>query len=259
MGYIKSDFKRCFTSPWFAIAIIGVIFSYFLGDWGDLQYNFKSIDIVNFLDISSNIGFFSELTISLSAIPFAMSFCEDWNSQFIKSLIVRGKIATYSISKVITCIVSSIATIFLGKGLLLIFLSFKLPIVSEQSANYRSFIDDTFGFLLVNENYIMYFLIQIFFTAIICSIFALIGLIITTYLPNKFLAITAPMIIYFTVLQIANSLRVPDYMNPRKIMIGQFSVGQAYANVFYVLIIGIIMYLIGLYIFKKGVKRNVEG
>lgn len=258
MGYIKSDFKRCFTSPWFFISVIGIIISYFLGDWGDLKYNLATQDVLSFMDISSHIGYFSELTILLSALPYAMSFSEDWNSQFIKSLIIRGGVFKYAVSKIITCIVSAITAILLGTSMLIVILATRIPLVSTISTNYKTFTEGTFGFLLVSGNHIMYFVIQIFFVAIICSVFALVGLVVTTYLPNKFLAITVPIISYFTFLQVGIALGLPAFLKVDKIMKGQFILGEPYMNILYVLALGLIMYIIASYIFYRMVKRNVE-
>lgn len=258
MGYIKSDFKRCFTSVWFFVAIIGVGLSYFIGDFGDLGSEFSRLDVLGFLNISSAIGGFSELTILLGALPFAMSFCEDLSSNFIKFLVIRGNIFKYSLSKIITCISSSIASITLGRALLIFILQFKIPLVSTISANYEASVEGTFGFLLTSGNYISYFLVDILFIAITCSIFAIIGLVITTYLPNKFLAITAPIISYFLLYQLAIGLALPSFLKIDKIMKGIFIIGSPSVNIVYVLLLGIIAYLIGSYVFYKGVKKNVE-
>ncbi|MGL5694187.1 MAG: hypothetical protein ACRCXA_08920 [Peptostreptococcaceae bacterium] len=258
MGYIRSDIERCLTSKWFYISIIGIIAVYFLGDWGDLKYHSSNYDALTFISVSSAIGCLSELTILLSAIPFAMSFCEDLSHNYIKSSLIRGNILKYSISKIITCITSSILVVLIGKFLLIFALSFVIPLVNPNSLNYESFSSEVYGFLLVNKNYILYFFIMFLFGAILCSIFSLIGLIITTKLPNKFLAITSPIVIYFLLFQIGISSDIPGHLKVYNIMKGHLNLGGPINTLIYIIGVAMVSYIIGGYMFYKGVKKNVE-
>ncbi|KLE16320.1 ABC transporter permease [Clostridium sp. C8] len=258
MGYIKADLKRCFTSIWFFIAVIGISLSYFLGDFGDLTMNISRFDVLSFMKISSSIGYFSELTILLAALPFTMSFCEDIENNYIRFLIIRGNSFKYALSKIIVCIVSSFISVFVGKACIILFLMTKLPLVSETTGNYEVFINQTFGYLLINKNFILYFIIEIFFTAVICSMFSIIGLTITTYINNKFLAITAPIISYFIFYQISRAMKLPTYLSVNRLMNGDFILGKPMTNIIYVTVIGILTYSLGLLIFYKGVVKNVK-
>lgn len=257
MGYIKADLKRCFTSIWFFIAVLGISLSYFFGDFGDLTANTSRFDVLSFMKISSSIGYFSELTILLSALPFTMSFCEDIENNYIKFLIMRGNSFKYALSKTIVCILSSLISVFLGKACVILFLTTKLPLVSKVTGNYDVFINETFGYLLINGKFILYFIVQIFFTAIICSMFSIIGLTITAYINNKFLAITAPIIIYFIFYQISRAMDLPTYLSVNRLMSGSFILGKPITNIIYITVIGVLTYLLGLLIFYKGVVKNV--
>lgn len=263
MRYFLADFKRCFMSKWFVLSVIGIAFTYYFSNTKNIHGSLAGMQNVAIIDVFlENIvwGFFSEIIVVLAAIPFAMSFCEDYNNGFIKNLVIREGIKKYSISKAVTCFLGSFIAITLGQVLLMIILSTFMKIGSEQSSAVMLFKTwGSFKELLFQGKYLAYVLIFNMNFALVASIFSLVGLYSTTYIKNKFFAITSPMIVAFTIYQIATSLNAPPHFRLKNFMATSYEIGPDWMNEGYLILVVITTSLIIGYLFYKGVKRNVEG
>lgn len=256
MKYLLSDLRRSFFSIGFIVAIISIIIFYYLGNSSAL--NEPQMDVLDYFVNTKVFGKIGDIIVSLAVLPSAMSFVEDLHSNFIRSLIVREGILKYSLSKIISAILSSMAVVFISLGLFIILLRFKLPLVIRGGNNYNVYVESTaFGNFIDSGNYILYFFMQILLVAIVCSIFSLVALLVTTYIPNKFLGIAAPIIVYFIIKVSTEALNqiailpIVSMLRGTKIM----SLG----NNFTIYILGffiVVNTVLGI-LFYKGVKRNV--
>lgn len=256
MKYLLSDLRRSFLSIGFILAIIFIIIVFYLG-YRDVLSS-PQMDVLDYFISSKTVGNMGDLIISLSVLPSAMSFVEDLHSNFIRSLIVREGIIKYSLSKIISAILSSTAAVFISLSLFIILLSFKIPLVIKGVNNYNFYVEYTaFGQLIDAGHYIIYFFMQILLVAIVCSIFSLVALVVTTYIPNKFLGIAAPIIVFFLLKVSGEAIKLPLFLQTSLILKGNKLMPSD--NIYLIYILGfflVVNTLLGI-LFYKGVKRNV--
>lgn len=204
-GNLRSDIERSFYGPSFAIAVAGVVLSMLMGCTSELQY-FKgqSMDVLTFFGMTHSFGFAQMLPV-FCALPFATCFCTDWNHMYIKACCVRGSPGAYAASKVaLSAFTGSIAIAF-GQIIYLWILSLAMPIYNPDIE--KNFSVPVFNDLVSNGSYVpLYFLYRILIWAAFFALFAVIALWISTFIPNVFVVLSTPVIIYFLVTTIDSSI-----------------------------------------------------
>lgn len=204
-GNLRSDIERSFYGPSFAVAVAGVAISMLLGCTSELQY-FKgqAMDVLTFFGMTHSFGFAQMLPV-FCALPFATCFCTDWNNMFIKPCCVRGSTGAYAASKVLTCALAGAIAIGFGQILYLWILSLFLPIYSPDIE--KNFSVPVFNDLVVGGNSVpLYFLYRILIWMAFFALFAVIALWISTYIPNVFVVLSTPVIIFFLISTIDSSI-----------------------------------------------------
>ncbi|MBU5485121.1 hypothetical protein KQI86_12325 [Clostridium sp. MSJ-11] len=256
MNTLVMDIRRSFLSIGFITSVIGTCFIYFLGDWIDILWGRS--DVLTYFFISISIGRVIQFTILLSALPYTISFCTDWNSKYIRPCIMRTGVNKYGWSKVVSCYLSGTMSIALGSWLFIILLMFKFPLVSTSSQYYEACKNTMFGQFLIDGRHILYFAFRIHLIVMACGFFSVVGLYISTYLPNKFVALTSPFIVYYFLSQLGHELDLPWYLCVDLIIKGNFQLGGDFINIIYSTLLFAILTIFTGFLFVKGVRRRVS-
>lgn len=192
---ISMDLQRSFCSPGFLIAVIGVCIAYFLGAWDEIPY---AKDILYLYKYSSMSSAFNMLTVLFCVLPFTTSFCNDWDSQFIRASVIRSGVDRYGFSKLIACAFSSGIAIALGTTLFILLLLLKVPLVFTSTDNFQFFATRTIGgSFLLNKQYIIYFAVNIYLGFLAGAFWSVVGLCASTYMLNRFIALCTPFIAHY--------------------------------------------------------------
>jgi hypothetical protein len=191
------DLWRSFISIEFLLATVGVCLVYYIGCWSELKF---SHDVLNLFKFSSVNSTFYLILVLVAVLPYSTSFCSDWNSQYIKPTIIRNGITKYCFSKIITCALSSGCAFALGMAIFIISLRLSLgyPLVTPSEGDFTFYATRTLGGeFLLSGHYILYFLIYIFFGFLTGALWSVVGLYASTYIPNRFVSLCTPFIIYY--------------------------------------------------------------
>lgn len=150
LGNLRVDFRRAYFSFGFLVAVVGMCAALFLGisTEGYVINTVPNEEVLYFYMVAHAKGF-SELSLIFAALPYATSFCTDWNSQFICSTLIRSDLKSYSVSKVFTCALAGGSAVVLGEGLFIFLLSLYFSLVNPQDPSFASLTaGDLFGSLL---------------------------------------------------------------------------------------------------------------
>ncbi|MEW8955936.1 hypothetical protein [Clostridium sp.] len=256
MRILLMDFRRSFLSFGFIAASVGTCILLFLGDWGDIIR--RDSDILSYFNVSVSIGGVLPLIMLLCSLPYTTNFCSDWNSKFLRPTLIRSGVYKYSWSKILMCSLTSFLSIVFGAWLFMIILSFKVPLVNTSAQNYNVYATKTFGSLLLGGNYITYFALRIYTMAISSSLFAVLGLYISTYIPNKFVALTSPFICFYVLSEVAYGMGLPSWLQIELIMKSSFNLGGNFINIIYCSLLFITLTIVVGILFTKNVKRRIN-
>ncbi len=196
---------KLFRSPLTYFAIVGTValcwthvLLYHAPFSGDVVYHVQL-----FLDLDA----YRKVVPVFGALPFTANFADEWKSGVTGYCITRSGVKKYSAANVLFCAVSSLVTVFGGMMLFVWMYSFFIPLYDEYENPYTNL----FGQLLIGGHGMIFIMLRIFVFACSCSMWAVMGLLMSAFMPNKYVAIAAPFVASYIVERI--TLQFPPKLN----------------------------------------------
>lgn len=257
MRIILSDYYRSFTSKKIYILLFFVIIVCVLSLGDYIKYIMKNddADVIYFFNLLLDIGIFKNMIILFAAGTCSAFFCDDWNNRYINSMIVRSDNKKYCISKFITSGTITFIVSFLGILLFCLFISLFIPLYNDYS--YEESLLEPYGFIITKFNPWLYIIIKIFNFSISCSFWSLLGITVSTFKTDKFLALVSPFIGYYLLSEISECL--PGFLKLRLITYSYDIIDKPLIpTLLYTISFWTILSTILLIIFIKNLKRRFE-
>lgn len=179
-------------SPLLYIGMIGVAIlcctEYLGGEFGigSVQYH-----IAVFLGLAK----YRKAIVVFGALPFAANFADEWTNSVTKDCVVRTGVKKYAAINVLICWFSAMLTVFGGMMLFMCFDSLFVP-WTEVDTNPYGFIFEHFICEDRGEVYLM--LITLVFAAS-CGMWAVMGMLLSVFFPNKYVAICSPFVASYVI------------------------------------------------------------
>lgn len=212
---LKADFYRAFFSMGFVMGIVSTIAIFYFGSIGMMERGVSAIAAFNNTYKYNNI---SKLLILAATFAYSASFCIDWQTKFHYSLIIRSKTAVYALSKCIAVMVMGGLSVAAGAFLFIGCICMQQPDILPQAMEIEvEFSPQAFGDLLMMGKAGLFFLSYLYVIFLQAAFFSVLGLLVSAYLPNKYVAYISPFILGFAMNQIANVLRLPIWLDPVKL------------------------------------------
>ena len=112
----------------------------FLTIWRELPY-YQEFDVLYCFQYARTEGFYL-IFLLFAAIPYTRAFVHDFQNKSYRLLLVRARSTlTYSISKVMSCFLSSGTAIIVSQLLFIFTLRLFCPLVDTQGATYSNLAD----------------------------------------------------------------------------------------------------------------------
>ncbi|PLR86824.1 hypothetical protein CVD25_17910 [Bacillus canaveralius] len=203
------SFMQVFSSPVFYLSAIGVTFLCFISIWERISASEAGVTVYYSLDIFIGLTMLKKLVVLFAALPYVASFCSDWKFQYIKPVVIRTGIKKYVWSKIFTCFVSGLLTVFLGLVLFITLLSFKVPIF--PSGNLDQEFLPPFGTLAKGDFPILLLLAESFVFSMAAALWTVVGLAVSAFIPIHFVAIAAPVIASYVLEEM--TMFLPNWLN----------------------------------------------
>jgi hypothetical protein len=256
MTMMKSDFRRATLAPNFVMGIFSTLMVFCFGSVGMVSTQTSVVAAFSNTLKYNNISY---MLFLCSAVPYASSFCIDWQSHFTFSLLVRSSKASYTISKsVVNAIVGGMA-VSIGSLLFIFILCFSQPnILPDEYAIRMEFSNSAFGDLLLGQKSGLYFLAYLHVIFIQGTFFASIGLMASGYMPNKYIAVVSPFAVSFALNQVANILGLPIWLDPVKLATARIFGMPSKSVILMITLTFISLTIICSLLFAKAVKRRFE-
>ena len=231
LGNARVDFCRAFFSFGFLLAVVGMCAALFSGasTEGIVMKDINNRGDVLYLYTVAHVQGFSMLSVIFATLPYATSFCTDWNSQFIRPTVIRTNIKSYSISKVFTCALSSGSAVALGEILFIFLLRLYFPLVERQGPGFDNAVSDqVYGSLLSSGNFTAYFASKILISFFAAAFFAVLALWISTYLSNVFVTLASPVLFFLFITRLTRLIGLPPWLDLSSALSGMFYSGKPF-------------------------------
>lgn len=138
------------------------------------------------------------MVILLSCI-YTKSFCDDYNSNFLRCILTRTDIVHYAQSRILVNVISNIAGSVLGFLAAAVFLSAFVPAVSDEI--------DVYNHQFAVEYPFCYILLMGFVFGLVSAACSTVGLLFSAFQSNAFVSIAISGLLFFLVVSyITNSI-----------------------------------------------------
>lgn len=248
------DLQRAFGSISFFLAVVGVAIIYYAGARSEINY---APDVLLLFKYSTEASGFHKLILLFCVLPYTISFCEDWNSNYIKAIVIRSGLRQYAISKMISCAFSAGISVWMGIALFIAPLMVNIPLVSTTAGNYEAFATQTLaGEWLLEGRYLLYFAVYIYLASLAGAFWAVVGLCASAFIPNKFVALFIPFIGFYIL--VFFTYEFPVWLQLSKIANGDIGIAGTFPSLLYAtLLFAVLFFLVGL-LFMKMVARRLS-
>lgn len=158
----------------------------------------------------------------MAAFPYAASFCEDWHKRYMNSIVLRSSPKIYITGKLTMCAVSSFCMSFIGLGLYAVFSTYMVGLGVHSNNIYPG---APLYDLSLGSMKFMYVIGQILLFSMVSAVYAVMGLALSAAIPNRFVAVTAPIFMNTVVQQICGAL--PKALDLYSIQLGNRAYGTS--------------------------------
>lgn len=164
----------------------------------------------------------------LCVIPLGTAFCDDYETGFYKLNLLRASPNRYLLSKSLITSLSGAFTLWLGVAFLGIFCYLFFPLLNlvkdAQTLNFEK----QFHFLAWlpqnNSTTILYMLFYSLLTFLYGLTWSTVGLIASTVMPNRYVTMASPFILYITIMFITQALKI-NIVDPSQYLTPGYAVG----------------------------------
>lgn len=183
---------------------------------GEVYYSYDLISLYMLNGSTMFLGF----TFIVTIIPYAGAFCDDYNSGFLIPFMGRTTGMGYAVGTASACGVSAFLCTFLGQVICLLFYNIFIPLNNHSQYTYSDYS------LVEAGRYILFLLCFIVLYSLRAAFFALVSLLVSTFVKNKYIIFSIPLIMYFLLMKFGYGvLNLPGYLNVLGIYFG-FTFGE---------------------------------
>ena len=253
---ITVDFYRAVTTKSLAFSVLGVALFCFISIYQYISINdLSQANVIDMIVLLFGLSMFKKILIIFASIPIVSTFCQDWNSQYIRSVIIRVGSCKYILSKILVCHLVSFSVIFVGMLLFLLVMSFFSPLALHDVNYYVGW--KPFGSFLLNGQSVLYIVLNTFIFSFGISLCVVLGMTISAYIPNQFVAIVSPFIVGYLMEEFTYSM--PAFLNLFYLTRVQFDTGRGNTITFlYYIVVFELLIAISGFLFAYQVKRRVS-
>lgn len=236
----------------FLFAVCGIAVVMIFGIWGLIEDQ-SYMSVTYLYGMAMGGGSLFLMTGILPLFAYATTFASEWEQRATSFWLVRTGVRRYAISKVLVSALSGFLTTFVGLALFVLIIRIKLPLSSDASAG-----GSVYASLVEQGMPIQYFLFHITHFSLTAALFAVIAIWVSTYIPNKFVTIAAPLVIYFVTFRFTTQLPIPEYLKADSIVELIYDAGSPSASL--LIKLGIVVLLCTLMGFAtvRQIRRRVQ-
>lgn len=192
---IRNDFKRIFSSFRFYLALgIGLFILL-----RPLVISFTHLVRGTFLEVLTTAFALSDFTpfaAIFCVLPFADSFCQDYQSGYVSFIAGRTGIKKYARYRCMTVMLSGAILMALTVGITILVCAVLAD--APETAETAQFLGGSIwyrsGILL--ENQALFVLLKILLGFLFGGLWALVGLVVSVLIPNGYVTLIAPFVLY---------------------------------------------------------------
>lgn len=209
-----SDFRRMFLSWKFSIAVLGIAGLTFLSIWPEVTASGYQCSIYYLTNARGGLGTFLTAFTVLVVLPFSLSYWEDRHYNYLYCLKSRAGLNGYCWSHALTAAAGAFLAIFLGYALCYGLLAVRLPVIRPDEIKIMmEYLEEhalgAYDMVILRYPLIVYFAAVFSTEAMGYSFLAVFALMMSAWIENAFLLLSAPVMLLYGSILLCNVLRLP--------------------------------------------------
>jgi hypothetical protein len=241
-------FSRAVLSMRFLASVCGITLVLFLTSFGMISPLSDVVSVV----MTGGGGNIILVAGILPLIPFATTFASEWEERAASFWFVRSGVRNYAASKVIMSALSGTLATFAGIILYALILLIKLPLFSTITTG------DAYAPLLEADMPVRYLLYSAAHLSLSSALFSVAALWLSTYIPSRFTAMAAPVVLYFALFRLTRFWDIPPYLQLGTVVEGTYHAGSPLASMLFKLVTVTLMCLLMGYGTVVQIRRRVR-
>lgn len=223
----KTNLSRSMISFSFLLSTLGVTIILLLTAYGWFH---DQTDVVYLFASSIGGGTLFIITGILPLFSFSTSFASEWEQGATSFWLIRTGVRNYSINKILVSALTGFLTTCLGMLLFILLLRIRFPLFVFNNTG------DPYTYLLDDGKPMIYLIFNIFHYSLSSALFAVTALWVSTYIPNRFIALASPLALYFVIFRFTTRLNIPQYLKINTIVEGGYHTGVPFQTFLFKLI-----------------------
>lgn len=254
MGFITA------VKEGFPAVIMGVILCICFDTWDQIPFLWtasESVDVFYYwFNAFSFGGFYSVFVITmLACIPYAASFCEEYNSNILRTLLSKTNTKEYCMAKSFVTAISGGLSLAFGGSVFVCMAAFFTELVNRNRLSEYNGLP--YYKYLQEGNGIKYFLAVIFLLYLAGMLWSSIALLASAYIQNRYVVFVAPFIVSFFLVRVNSLLNLPSYMCLNLLLQGRSIIGTEEKTLLITAIIILLLVCFLHFLFYRKVERIV--
>lgn len=189
-----------------------------------------------------------------AVLPYGCGYLEDRLSGYWRFLRVRKSHSAYSVSKVISTVLSGSLVIFLGTYTFVGILLLQYPVDNTFFIDY-----DGYDALIKMGHPYLYFFVKALISAALGSTFAVVALYLSTFLRNTIATLALPLVLYYVINELNVFGIIPSFLSPTVMMYRPPLEGTGLGgNILYTLLFCGVIVLLTWWLFDERVRKEFE-
>lgn len=197
MKALKVDLKRALLSFSFWLSVVltfCILFRPLLSNWMAWGFRGVNADAMELLSEPLALSSFTPFSVLFCVLPYSISFCEDYNSGYLRAIVVRIGVTRYSSNRIISAMVSG--ALALGIPLAVIVLLCMLSSTQSIDQATIDWLSPIWVPLAKNMNGTWMYVVRVLLAMVFGATWAVFGLFVSTVIPNRYVTLIAPFVIY---------------------------------------------------------------
>ncbi len=253
---IKTETYRALISPIAVVCIIVTFLILLQANWSDFynQHFQPEGTNLNYFCIALIFSYLPLVAPVISAMPYSYSFCDEARTGFATYSMIRGHRYEYLVAKIVSTGLSG--GIVLGVGVFLYGLFVTLlavPYNPNNPAHYISYSNSIWEPFMNESSGLPYIIAMSVEYFIFGFIWSNVGMAASSFIRNRYIALTAPFIIYYILLYITPQLGL-EILNPSEMLDQRY-----YLQTSILALLGyqLTQLVTCIFVFLKGSKRGI--
>lgn len=194
--------------------VIGIMITFSIFVFGSIGMISKITPAVTAFNNCYKYNNISVLLILGASFAYSSSFALDLQTRYVFLYLSRIPKKVYLLSKCISVALAGGMTLTCGASIFIIIICITQPCILPDA---QSFSNQAFSDLIIHGDALLFFLAYLYIIFISGAFFSSLGLCISSFWPNRYVANVTPFVLGFALNQIANVLHLPIWLDPVKL------------------------------------------